>query len=145
MRTKVAGCNIIFLFSHLSLDLPNCLPVTPNPLKPYMHFSTPPYMPHGQPITFSFISSTQFCFARCKNHQAPLYVNFSSPFLLPFLYSRTLPKPHTTINTVALQFILIFIAVYCEDKTTAVGTTEIRINKFLSVYRKDQLRWKLYN
>jgi len=28
-----------------------------------------------------------------------------------------------------LQFILMFIAVYSEDNTTAVGTTEIRIHK----------------
>jgi len=83
VRTKVAGSNIIFLFSHLCLRLPNCLPVRPNPLKPYLQFSTPPYVPHGQPITFCFISSTQFCFARCKNYEAPLYVNFSSPSLLP--------------------------------------------------------------
>jgi len=55
------------------------------------------------------------------------------------------PKPHTTINTAVLQFILIFIAVYSEDKTTAVGTTEIWIHKVIGFYRKDQLRWELYN
>ena len=60
-------------------------------------------------------------------------------------YSPTPPKPHTTINTAVLQFILIFIAVYSEDKTTAVGTTEIRIHKVIGFYRKDQLRWELYN
>jgi hypothetical protein len=44
-------------------------------------------------------------------------------------YSPTHPKPHTTISTAVLQFILMFVAVYSEDKTTAVGTTEIRIHK----------------
>jgi len=44
-------------------------------------------------------------------------------------YSPTPPKPHTTISTAVLQFILMFIAVYSEDNTTAVGTTEIRIHK----------------
>ena len=131
MSIKLAGCNIIILISHLSLDLPNCLPVRPNPLKPYPHFSTPPYVPRGQPITFLFISSTQFYFARCTNH---LYINLSTPFLPP-----TPPKPQTTISTAVLQFILIFIVVYSADNTTAVGTTEIQIHKVMRFYRVDQL------
>ena len=59
--------------------------VKSNLLKPYLHFSTPPYVPHGQPNIFSFISSTNFCFARRTNYQASRYVNICSLFLLlPF-------------------------------------------------------------
>ena len=103
---KVAVCNRFISFSHLSLDLPNCLPVRPSPLKPYLHFSTP-YVPRGQPITFSFISSTQFCFASCTNHQTPLYVNLSSPSTP--LQSNSPQAPHNNKHC----GVAIYFNVYC--------------------------------
>ena len=140
MSIKIAGYNIIIVIYHHSLNLPECLPLRPKQMKPCFHFSTLPYVPHDQSITFSFISSRQFCFARCTNHEAHLYVNFSSPSFLPsFLtssHSQTLPKTHTTISAAVLQFILVYISVSSEENTTAVATTEIRIHKDISFYRK---------
>jgi hypothetical protein len=84
-------------------------------------------VPHDQPLTFSFISTTHFSFPRCKNHQAHLYVNFSSTF--PSSHSQTIPKPHKTTSIAVLQFILILIVGSSEKNTTAFGTTELQIHK----------------
>ena len=58
------------------------------------------------------------------------------PSFLPSPYCQTLPKPHTTISTTVLQFISKFIAVFSEENTTAVGTTEIRIHKLYKLLSK---------
>lgn len=110
-------------FSHLCLDLTNFLPVWSKLLKPYLHFCTPPYVLHSPLIIFPFILSTLFCFAKWTKHQFPLYINLSILFYFFPLTAKLSPSLILQCCSLCL------LQVYSEENTTAVGTTELEINK----------------
>jgi len=81
-----------FLKIHFSITLPS----TPkpskwsfSPLKPCMHLSCLPYVPHDLPISFFLTWWPEYYFVRSTDHKAPRYVVLSIPLLtrpLQFYY-----------------------------------------------------------
>ena len=84
---------ILILFSHLRLGLPSSLLPSVSPLKPCMHLSSPPYVPHVLPISVFLIWSPEWYLVRSTEHKTLCYAVFSTP-LLPHpswaLFSNTL-------------------------------------------------------
>jgi hypothetical protein len=52
-----------------------------SPLRPCMHLSSPPYVPHVLPISVFLTSSPEWYLVRSTKHEAPYYVVFSTPLL----------------------------------------------------------------
>ena len=58
--------------------------------------STSPCVPHGRPILFSFISSSEYYYRSSTNHEIPNYAISSSVLSLPPLYAQISPSaPHS--------------------------------------------------
>ena len=81
-----------------------------------LHFSTLPYVPHGSPIIFLFISSTKFNVLRRTKHEALGYAAFDNLISRPpSLLFKFCPEPHynntqlvrrlelDTLNSVTLE------------------------------------------
>jgi hypothetical protein len=52
-----------------------------SPLKPCMHLSSPPYVPHVLPISVFLTSSPEWYLVRSTEHKAPRYAVFSTRLL----------------------------------------------------------------
>jgi hypothetical protein len=52
-----------------------------SPAKRYVHLSSPTYVLHALPISFSLIWSPKLYLVRSGEHKAPCYVVFSTPLL----------------------------------------------------------------
>jgi hypothetical protein len=80
----ICSGSIVTQLSHLTLGFLNWfLSFRINVPTLCLHFSCPPYMPHGSPILFSFISSICYYLMRNRSYAATLCVNLSSLLLLP--------------------------------------------------------------
>ena len=71
----VSRRSIVILLSHLHLVFSSGSFPQVSPLKPCMHLSSPPYVPHVLPISVFLTWSFEIYFPRCcENHKFPLLI-----------------------------------------------------------------------
>jgi hypothetical protein len=80
---------ILISASHLHLGLQSGFSPACFPPKLCTHFSSSPYRPHGQPISFSLTRSPEQYLVSSTIHKAPHYPIFCSLLLLPPLRPKT--------------------------------------------------------